>query len=285
MRKLILGLLGMVSLALGGCGGGGSDGNELVLQGNVDVRQVSLAFEDSGRIATVLAQEGDSVKAGQVLATLDTVSLTLQAEEAKAQAEVQRQNLRRLRNGSRPEEIAQAQARLVAAEAEAARAQGDLLRLRGIAGATEGRGVSAQDLDHAGKAVAAARARVREQAEALRLTRIGARAEDIAAGAAQVEAAQAQVALLRHRIGQGVLRAPTDGVVRSRLLEPGDMASPANPVLNIALVQPKWVRVVRRQNIWHNSRRKLAECGPRPGVDIMRRSCGAASADVRWSSV
>ena len=42
---------------------------------------------------------------------------------------------------------------------------------------------------------------------------------------------------------------------------------------------------VRRQNIWHNSRRKLAECGPRPGVDIKRRSCGAASADVRWSSV
>ena len=43
--------------------------------------------------------------------------------------------------------------------------------------------------------------------------------------------------------------------------------------------------IVRRQNIWHNSRRKLAECGPRPGDDIKRRSCGAASADVRWSSV
>jgi len=43
--------------------------------------------------------------------------------------------------------------------------------------------------------------------------------------------------------------------------------------------------IVRRQNIWHNSRRKLAECGPRPGVDIKRRSCGGASGDVRWSSV
>lgn len=45
------------------------------------------------------------------------------------------------------------------------------------------------------------------------------------------------------------------------------------------------VNDVRRQNIWHNSRRKLAECGPRPGVDIKRRSCGGASGDVRWSSV
>ena len=40
---------------------------------------------------------------------------------------------------------------------------------------------------------------------------------------------------------------------------------------------------VRRQNIRHNSRRRLAECGPRLGVDVRRRACGAASADARWS--
>ena len=43
----------------------------------------------------------------------------------------------------------------------------------------------------------------------------------------------------------------------------------------------RWI--VRRQNIRHNSRRRLAECGPRQGVDVRRRTCGAASADVRWS--
>ena len=41
--------------------------------------------------------------------------------------------------------------------------------------------------------------------------------------------------------------------------------------------------LVRRQNIRHNSRRKLAECGPRLGFDVRRRACGVASADVRWS--
>src|SRR5690606_37574869 len=40
---------------------------------------------------------------------------------------------------------------------------------------------------------------------------------------------------------------------------------------------------VRRQNIRHNSRRKLAECGPHLGADVRRRCCGAASADARWS--
>ena len=42
---------------------------------------------------------------------------------------------------------------------------------------------------------------------------------------------------------------------------------------------------VRRQNIWRNSRRRLAESGPRLGFDVRRRACGAASADIRWSFV
>jgi hypothetical protein len=43
------------------------------------------------------------------------------------------------------------------------------------------------------------------------------------------------------------------------------------------------VLAVRRQNIWRRSRRRLAECCPRLVVDIKRRACGAASADIRWS--
>ena len=39
---------------------------------------------------------------------------------------------------------------------------------------------------------------------------------------------------------------------------------------------------VRRQIIWDSWRRKLAECRPHLGVDVKRRSCGVASADVRW---
>ena len=41
--------------------------------------------------------------------------------------------------------------------------------------------------------------------------------------------------------------------------------------------------VVRHQNIWRSSGRRLAECGPRLGLDFRRRACGVASADVRWS--
>src|SRR5919106_4902882 len=81
---------------------------ELVLHGNVDLRQVPLSFNNSERIAAVLVQEGDRVRRGQVLARLDTGRLGPQVAQAEAQTAAQRQVLTRLRKGSRPEEIAQA---------------------------------------------------------------------------------------------------------------------------------------------------------------------------------
>lgn len=59
--------------------------DELVLYGNVDVRQVSLAFNTSERVAEMRAQEGDQVRQGEVLAVLDTATLALRIAQAEAQ--------------------------------------------------------------------------------------------------------------------------------------------------------------------------------------------------------
>jgi HlyD family secretion protein len=83
---------------------------ELTLHGNVDIRQVELAFNASGRIADILAREGDRVKQGQLLASLDTERLRLSLNQAEAQTGVQRQVVARYLAGSRPEEIRQARA-------------------------------------------------------------------------------------------------------------------------------------------------------------------------------
>jgi len=92
---------------------------ELTLHGNVDLRQVQLAFNNSERIAAVLVQEGDRVRRGQVVARLDTSRLQPQVAQAEGQAAAQREVWTRLRNGSRPEEIAQARANVAAARADA----------------------------------------------------------------------------------------------------------------------------------------------------------------------
>src|SRR3954453_6159370 len=195
------------------------DSRSLVLHGNVDIRQVSLAFDGSGRISELHAEEGDVVKAGMVLARLDTRTLALQTEQASAQIEVQEQALRRVRSGPRPQEVEQARSRLTAAQAEQSRLQQDLARLQGISGKTQGRGIRQQALDRPESAVQTTSARVDEAREALRLLEAGSRVEDIGTAQAQVKASRAQLALPRHQIELGELKAPVDAVVRSRLLE------------------------------------------------------------------
>lgn len=215
----------------------------LLLQGNVDIRQVSLAFDGSGRVQEVRVEEGDQVKAGEVLATLDTRTLQLQADQAKAQIETHRQTVARLRNGARPQEVIQARSQLAAAQADAARTAQDLQRLQGVAAATDGRGVSALEMDRARSAAKVAAATAELQQQGLALVEQGPRKEDIAAAEAQLQAADAQLALLQHQIDLGQLKAPVAAVVRSRLVEVGDMASPQRAAFALALTQPKWVRV------------------------------------------
>ena len=112
MKKAVLIVVVLALLAVGGWYGWQrlhpAQQQASVFYGNIDVRQVSLAFEGSGRVAQVRVEEGDRVKVGQPLAVLDTRTLQLQADQAQAQLQVQEENLRRLQNGARPAEIAQA---------------------------------------------------------------------------------------------------------------------------------------------------------------------------------
>jgi HlyD family secretion protein len=214
----------------------------LTLYGNVDIRQVSLAFNASERIAELRVREGDVVHAGDVLGKLDTRTAQLRLAQGAAQIGVQQQAVERLRNGVRPEELAQARAALAAAEAEAELASRQFDRLQATSSATDAQGVSQQDLDSATTRRAVARAQADNARQALRLAEQGARREDRAQAEQQLAAAQAAQALIQRQIDESELRAPSDAVVRARLLEPGDMASPQRPVYTLALTAPKWVR-------------------------------------------
>jgi multidrug resistance efflux pump len=122
-RLFVIPLVLAVAAAGGGAywwWSGGSDvPAALVLFGNVDLRQVALPFNNSERIAEVLVEEGDHVRRGQVLARLDVSRLKPQVDQAEAQVAAQRAVVERLRNGSRPEEIAQARANIESAKANA----------------------------------------------------------------------------------------------------------------------------------------------------------------------
>jgi len=214
----------------------------IVLYGNIDLRQVDLAFNDSERVAAVYAREGDRVRRGQVLAKLDESRLLPQLEQAEAAAAAQRNVVERMRHGSRPEEIAQARANVALAEADARAAAVKYQRLLALSKASSGRAVSRQDLDDARAAADVAEARLNVNRKALALAIAGPRREDVAQAEAQLRGEQAQVALLCRMVSDAELRAPMNAVVRSRIAEPGDMASPQKTAFTLAITDPKWVR-------------------------------------------
>jgi HlyD family secretion protein len=215
-------------------------GNELVLPGNIDIRQVDLAFNASGRVAEMLVQEGAHVAPGQVLARLDTTRLQLALNQAEALAAAQRSQVAKLKAGSRPEEVRQAAALRDAARAAVADAEQLYRRQQELVAR---KFVSAQQLDSARNALDAARERLKAAAETHRLAVLGPRQEDLAAAAAALQAQEAAVAGLQQDIAEGTLKAPAAGVVQTRVLEAGDMASPQKTALTLALADPLWARV------------------------------------------
>jgi HlyD family secretion protein len=78
--------------------------------------------------------------------------------------------------------------------------------------------------------------------KALALQLAGPRKEDVAQGDAQLRADQAQLALLQQQLKDADLLAPLDAVVRSRIVEPGEIASPQKAAFTLAITDPKWVR-------------------------------------------
>lgn len=245
MKKILIVIL---VLAVAGAGAyffwqQDDDSGDIKLYGNVDIRQVSLAFTQSERISDMLVEEGDKVIAGQEIARLDDTLQQLQLTQSDAQIAAQQALVDKLHAGSRPQEIAQAEATVKQQIANVDLAKSRLARLVAMDERLNGTGVSDQDIDEAKDNLAALRAGL-EQAQAnLALVKEGPRKEDITQAEAQLAALQAQAAELKEQLKRTVLRAPSDAVVRARLLEQGDLASPQKPVVTLALITTKWIRV------------------------------------------
>jgi HlyD family secretion protein len=97
-------------------------------------------------------------------------------------------------------------------------------------------------MDSAKAALDTAEARLAVNRKALALELAGPRKEDIAQGEAQLRADEAALALVRQQLEDADLKAPLDAVVRSRIVEPGDISSPQKAAFTLAITDPKWVR-------------------------------------------
>lgn len=217
----------------------GNDDGLLRLYGNVDIREVNLAFRQPGRVAQMMFDEGDAVTAGTRVATLDAEPYQEALVVAEAEVRVVQAELDKLRRGLRPQEIAQSQEALNQALAVASEAERNYRRQSALlaSGASSQRTVDAARAanDQAAAGVKSARAALSQATE-------GFRREDIAAGEARLAAAEAARAQAATALADTELMAPSNGTVIARVREPGSMVASQTTVYSLSLIEPVYVR-------------------------------------------
>jgi HlyD family secretion protein len=263
----------LLVVLLAGCGESpaAADG-PIVASGFIEGDEVVIASETSGQIVEMFVERGDVVEAGDGLVRLDDVLLQSQRLEAEAGLTGARANLAHVLAGSRPEEIAAAQAALARAEAErdgaaqavvnateaisspisldaeidAAYTQARLteqsvemaeanlaeIQMRRDVYADQG-GDQAQ-LHGAETQYGLSEAQVDAARAKLDELEAGPTEEQVAMAEAQVRQAEAAVRLIDVQIERLALSAPIDGVVTSRSAQVGETTTAGSPLLTIA---------------------------------------------------
>ncbi len=215
---------------------------------NVNPRRRSVVGSAvDGRVLEYKVDAGESVEAGQPLAQLRTQTIEIELAGAEAELELRRRELEELENGSRPEEIALAEASARAAEASNEYAQARLGRAERLF--RDGSGLSQDEFESARAAALEAAANLVGSQSSLQLAREGPRQEQIDQAAAQVAVQQQVVEGLKDRVEKYTVRAPFAGFVSSELTEAGSWVREGDPVAEVIEIDPVEVEVFIPESI------------------------------------
>jgi HlyD family secretion protein len=213
--------------------------DELVIYGNVDIRRVDLGFRVTGRIREMRFEEGDRVKKGRIIAVLDKDTFEANVLNARGQMQAQEANLRKMERGNRSEEIEQARASLNEKEVRFKNVQRLYQRRLSL---EQSGAISKQQYDDtlADRDAADAQNKLAQADLALQLA--GFREEDIQQARANVEAARAKLRQSEISLQDTEILSPTDGIILTRVREPGAIVSAGQTVYTLQLLSPVWVR-------------------------------------------
>ncbi len=232
VRAAVVALLGAV---LAGCAPAADQA-----LGTLEYDRITLPAPAAERIASIEVREGEQVRAGQRLLTLERVRGDAQLAASQAEVARQRQVVEELRNGARDEDIAQARANLSAAQAQASDARAYYARLQPL-GAR--RLVAAAEVDRARAAAGNADAQVAAARAALQELENGARPEQLAQAEAALAAAEAQLRGQADTTGRLDLVAPRAGRVDSLPYRAGDQAAVGAPLAVLLVGQRPYARI------------------------------------------
>lgn len=235
MSKSAIFAILIATAVLGGC----TDEAPQVL-GTLEYDRISLPAPSAERIVSVAVHEGDRVKTGAIVMTLERTRIAAQTDVAQAQAQQQRDALAELVAGTRSEQILQARARLAAAHAQARDARAYFARVQPLG---QRKLIAAAEVDRARAATESADANVRSAQASFEELERGARRERIDQARAAVRAADAQVAAQSVSLDKLQIIAPRDGRIDSLPYKLGDQAPIGAPLAVLLVGDAPYARV------------------------------------------
>jgi HlyD family secretion protein len=216
------------------------DGGAIHASGHIEATEVRLAAKVGGRLLEAPFEEGDTVTAGELVAQIETVDAEHHLAQARANVDAADAQLRLLLAGTRAEDLRRSEDRLAQAQAELDAARRDLDRLAGLAErgtATEkSRDDAATRKEVAERAFDAARSQLEKLVA-------GPRRQEIEAARAQRASAEAMVAAVNQQISDATVISPRDGVITSRVAEPGEILARGGVIAVLTDIARPWLTV------------------------------------------
>ncbi len=187
------------------------------------VKTVNISPKTAGRLARLLVEQGDRVVKGQVIAQMDRSDLEGRLQEVQGTIAQSMARVDRLKEGTRTEQVGQAQARLESLKVGLTLSQARYKRNQEL---FQTGAISQDALDAARVAYEQAQAQVRESSKNLEELRKGPRRQDISEAQAQVQQARGQLSVIQSQLNDTVLRAPFAGVITQRYATEGAIVTP-----------------------------------------------------------
>lgn len=205
---------------------------------------IKVGSEMSGKLKSVNVEEGDSIRAGQVLAVLENDDYRAELASSAAEVQAKEATLRKVVNGSRAQERSEALAGVRAFEAVVKNAQAELQRRQEL---YDSGVISREELDHYTREYDVAKEEYQEKSDRYSLVNAATREEDVAFARADVQLAQAHLAEAQARYDKTFIKSPINGIVLRKHHRNGESVSNSattpDPVLTIGNTEMLRVRV------------------------------------------
>lgn len=205
--------------------------NVYIMAGKVQAdNEVKITSKILGRVSHIPVDIGSKVEKGQPIVYLDTSDIQAQVNQAQAAVDTAKANLNKVESGSRPEQIAQAQANLKSAQKSYENVKINSERISQL---YKDGAVSSQQMENAQAQLSASEAQYKSAQEQLNILNNGETSETINVYKSQVKQAEAALELTKTQLNNAVIVSPISGIVSAKNINEGEIASSGTSLISI----------------------------------------------------